>query len=220
MKKATLSFSNVNLGASHIHKFRGFIGNLFKNYDLIHNHDLKTGKPIYRYPLIQFKLIDKTPAIIAITDSAVKIFAEIFMKLDRIIIEDVVIPAFEKALKVEEVEFGYSDEIFMYEFVSPWIGLNQKNFIKYNDADREEKNEMLKRVMTGNILSMAKHLDCWLSQDQKIKIDHKLKEIKVNLKGKSMTAFNGIFKTNFCLPDYLGIGKSVSRGFGMAKRII
>ena len=220
MRKATLSFSNVNLRASQIHKFRGFIGNLFKNHDLIHNHDLKTGKPIYRYPLIQFKLIDKTPAIIAITDSAVKIFAEIFMKLDKIVIEDTVIPVFEKDLKVEEVEFGYSDEIFMYEFVSPWIGLNQKNFIKYNDAGREEKNEMLKRVMTGNILSMAKYLDCWLSKDQKIKIDHKLKETKVNLKGKSMTAFNGIFKTNFCLPDYLGIGKSVSRGFGVVRRMI
>ena len=220
MKKATLSFSNVNLGASHIHKFRGFIGNFFKSHDLIHNHDLKTGKPIYRYPLIQFKLIDKTPAIIAITDKAVKIFAEIFMKLDKIIIEDTVISVFEKELKIEEVEFGYSDEIFMYEFVSPWIGLNQKNFIKYNDAGREEKNEMLKRGMTGNILSMAKYLDCWLSKDQKIKIDHKLKEIKVNLKGKSMTAFNGIFKTNFCLPDYIGIGKSVSRGFGSVRRVI
>ncbi|MBW2013285.1 MAG: DNA repair protein [Deltaproteobacteria bacterium] len=220
MKKATLSFSNVNLRASHIHKFRGFIGNLFKNHDLIHNHDLKTGKPIYRYPLIQFKLIDKIPAIIAITDRAVKIFAEIFMKLDKIVIEDTVIPVFEKELKVEEVEFGYSDEIFMYEFISPWIGLNQKNFIKYNDAAREEKNEMLKRVMTGNMLSMAKYLDCWLSKDQKIKIDHKLKKVKVNLKNKSMTGFNGIVKTNFLIPDYLGIGKSVSRGFGTVRRMI
>ena len=220
MKKATLSFSNVNLRASQIHKFRGFVGNIFKDHDLIHNHDLKTGKPIYRYPLIQFKLIDKKPAIIAITDRAVSIFSEIFMKLDKIIIEDTVIPVFEKNLKIEEVEFGYSDEIFMYEFISPWIGLNQKNFKKYNEAGREEKNEMLKRVMTGNILSMAKYLDCWLSKDQKIKIDHKLKEIKVNLKGKSMTAFNGIFKTNFCLPDYLGLGKSVSRGFGAVRRMI
>jgi hypothetical protein len=42
---------------------------------------------------------------------------------------------------------------------------------------------------------MAKYLDCWLSKDQKIKTDIKLKEIKVNLKGKSMTGFNGIFKT-------------------------
>jgi len=220
MKKATLSFSNINLRASQIHKFRGFVGNIFRDHDLIHNHDLKTGKPIYRYPLIQFKLIDDMPAIIAITDRAVSIFSEIFMKLDKIIIEDTVIPVFEKNLKIEEVEFGYSNEIFMYEFISPWIALNQKNFIKYNDAGREEKNEMLKRVMTGNILSMSKHLDCWLSQDQKIKIDHKLKEIKVNLKSKSMTAFNGIFKTNFLIPDYLGIGKSVSRGFGAVRKVI
>ncbi len=220
MKKSTLLLNNINLRPPQIHKFRGFVGNAFKNHDLIHNHDLKTGKPIYRYPLIQFKLIDKTPAIIAITDKAVSIFSEIFMKLDKIIIEDTVIPVFEKDLKVEEVEFGYSDEIFMYEFASPWIGLNQKNFKKYNEAGREEKNEMLKRVMTGNILSMSKYLDCWLSKDQKIKIDHKLKEIKVNLKGKSMTGFNGIFKTNFCLPDYLGIGKSVSRGFGVVRRVI
>ncbi|RZB36882.1 MAG: hypothetical protein SRB2_01682 [Desulfobacteraceae bacterium Eth-SRB2] len=219
MKKATLSFSNVNLRASQIHKFRGFVGNAFKDHDLIHNHDEK-GNPIYRYPLIQFKLIDKTPAILAITDRAVSIFSEIFMKLDKIVIEDTVIPVFEKDLKIEEVEFGYSDDIFMYEFASPWIGLNQKNFIKYNDAGREEKNEMLKSVMTGNVLSMSKHLDCWLSKDQKIKIDHKLKETKVNLKGKSMTAFNGIFKTNFLLPDCLGIGKSVSRGFGAVRRMI
>ena len=219
MKKATLSFSNVNLRASHIHKFRGFIGNLFKNHDLIHNHDLKTGKPIYRYPLIQFKLIDKTSAIIAITDRAVNIFSEIFMKLDKIVIEDSVIPVFEKDLKIEEVEFGYSDEIFMYEFASPWIGLNQKNFKKYNEAGGNEKNRILEMVMTGNILSMAKHLDCWLSENQKIKINHKLKGIKVNLKGKSMAAFNGIFKTNFLIPDYLGIGKSVSRGFGAVRKI-
>lgn len=220
MKKSTLLLNNVYLKPSQIHKFRGFVGNAFKNYDLIHNHDLKTGKPIYRYPLIQFKVIDKKPAIIAITDRAVNIFSEIFMKLDKIVIEDTVIPVFEKDLKVEEVEFGYSDEIFMYEFVSPWIGLNQKNFIKYNNAGREEKKEILKRVMTGNVLSMAKYLDCWLSKDQKIKIDHKLKETKVNLKGKSMTGFNGIFKTNFCLPDYLGIGKSVSRGFGAIRMVI
>jgi len=204
---------------SHIHKFRGFIGNLFINHDLIHNHDLKTRKLIYRYPLIQFKLINKIPAIVAITDQAVNIFSEIFMKLDKIVIENTVIPVFEKDLKIEEVVFGYSDEIFMYEFASPWIGLNQKNFRKYNDAGNDEKNQMLKRIMTGNILSMAKYLDCWLSRGQKIKIDHKLKEVKVNLKGKSMTGFTGIFKTNFVIPDYLGIGKSVSRGFGTIRRI-
>ncbi|MDY6789690.1 MAG: CRISPR-associated endonuclease Cas6 [Thermodesulfobacteriota bacterium] len=219
MKKSTLLLNNIYLKPSQIHKFRGFVGNIFKEHDLIHNHDEK-GNPIYRYPLIQFKLIDKTPAIIAITDRAVDIFSELFMKLDKIIIEDTVIPVFEKDLKVEEVEFGYSDEIFMYEFVFPWIGLNQNNFKKYTNAGNNDKDQMLKGIMTGNILSMSKHLDCWLLKEQRIKADHKLKETKVNLKGKSMIAFNGIFKTNFYLPDYLGIGKAVSRGFGVVRRVI
>lgn len=219
MKKSTLLLNNINLRPSQIHKFRGFVGSVFKEHDLIHNHDEK-GNPIYRYPLIQFKLIDKTPAIIAITDRAVEIFAEIFMKLDKIIIEDTIIPVFEKDLKAEEVDFGYSDEIFMYGFASPWIGLNQNNFKRYNNTGRDEKNEMLKKIIIGNILSMAKYLDCRLSKDQKIKIDHKLQETKVNLKGKNMTAFTGIFKTNFLIPDYLGIGKSVSRGFGAVRRVI
>jgi len=70
----------------------------------------------------------------------------------------------------------------MYEFTSPWIGLNQKNFKKYTDAGNNDKSQMLTRIMTGNILSMAKHLDCWLLKDQEIKINHKLKETKVNLK--------------------------------------
>jgi hypothetical protein len=52
------------------------------------------------------------------------------------------------------------------------------------------------------------------------KIDHKFKEVKVNLKDKSVTGFTGIFQTNFCLPDYLGIGESVSRGFGAMRRMI
>jgi len=54
----------------------------------------------------------------------------------------------------------------------------------------------------------------------KNEIDHKLKDVKVNFKGKRMTAFTGIFKTNFYLPDYLGIGKSVSREFGAVRRMI
>ena len=220
MKKSTLLLNNVYLKPSQIHKFRGFVGNIFRDHDLIHNHDLKTGKPIYRYPLIQFKLIDKTPAIIAITDRAVKIFAEIFMKLDKIVIEDTVIPVFEKDLKIEEVEFGYSDEIFMYEFASPWIGLNQKNYQRYETSIFSEKNEILKKTLIGNILSMAKYLDCWLEKNQKINIELQVREKRVNLKGKTMIGFSGIFKTNFIIPDGLGIGKSVSRGFGTVRRVI
>lgn len=74
MKKSTLTLNHIRLKPSQIHKLRGYVGNLFNEYDLIHNHNSETGKPIYRYPLVQFKLIDKIPAIIAVTDRAVQIY--------------------------------------------------------------------------------------------------------------------------------------------------
>lgn len=220
MKKAVLFLNDVKLIPSQIHKFRGFLGNLFKDYDLIHNHDVVTGKPKYRYPLIQFKLINNTPAVVALTDKAVDVFSEIFLKMDQIAIDGTIIPVFEKDLKIEEVEFSYTSKMFTYEFIAPWIGLNQSNYQKYVGVKTHmEKTEILKRALIGNILSMSKYLDYWLEQDQKVNANLQVKEKSVNLKAKPMIGFTGIFKTNFIIPDYLGIGKSVSRGFGVVRRV-
>ncbi|MFA6013303.1 MAG: hypothetical protein WC799_25155 [Desulfobacteraceae bacterium] len=102
MKKATLMFGSVPLKPNQIHKFRGFVGNLFSEHDIVHNHDRETGKSIYRYPLIQFKLINDAPAIVSITEQAVNLFGELFMKLNRIEIDGLEIPIHEKDLKIEE----------------------------------------------------------------------------------------------------------------------
>jgi len=220
VKKAILFLNDVKLTPSQIHKFRGFLGNLFKDYDLIHNHDVVTGMPKYRYPLIQFKLINNTPAIVAVTDKAVDVFSEIFLKMDKIVIDGTMIPVFEKGLKIEEVEFSYTSKMFTYEFIAPWIGLNQNNYQKYVGVKTHmEKTEILKRALIGNILSMSKYLDYWLARDQKVNADLQVRERVVNLKANPMIGFTGIFKTNFIIPDDLGIGKSVSRGFGTVKKI-
>ena len=221
MKKSTLLLKDIRLKPSQTHKFRGFIGNLFRDYDLIHNHDPITGKLIYRYPLIQFKLINGIPTIIAVTDKAVDLFSLLFIKLNEVTIDDLRIPVFEKDLNIENVDFGYANETFMYDFISPWMALNQKNFRRYTESDSEaEKVQILKDTLIGNILSMSKSLGCWLEKDQKIHAEIRTEEKPVNLKGKTMIGFTGIFKTNFMIPDGLGIGKSVSRGFGTVRRVI
>jgi len=45
-----------------------------------------------------------------------------------------------------------------------------------------------------------------------------LQEHKTLLKSTPMLGFLGTFSVNFEIPDYWGIGKSVSRGFGTVKR--
>jgi len=220
MKKSTLIIENVNLHASQIHKFRGFVGNLFLDDDLVHNHDLKTGKPIYRYPLIQFKMIDNKPVILALTDQATSAFAKIFMKLDEVDLEGIKIPIFNKSLKIEEVDFGFSETMQSYRFASPWIGLNQKNYGKYKEMTSEQdKTAFLERSLTGNILSISKGLGYWLEKDQRIIVEAKVQPRKVNLKGKSLIGFFGTFRTNFLIPDFVGLGKSVSRGFGTVRSV-
>ncbi|GAB6094234.1 CRISPR-associated endonuclease Cas6 [Desulfatiferula olefinivorans] len=221
MKKAILKLSNVNLKPQQIHKLRGYVGNLFKNHDLIHNHDNETGKVIYRYPLVQFKVIDRAPSIVCITEKAVAVFHDLFMNLDAISIDGTIIPVFEKDLKIEDVPFGYSNEAFVYEFQSPWIGLNQKNYLSYEDAkDDGERKTLLKRILTGNLLSMSKSLEYRLAPEQTIHTDLTVKSGPVQLKGKTLLGFRGVIKTNFMIPDHLGLGKSVSRGFGVVRRII
>jgi hypothetical protein len=220
MKKATLFLSDIRLNPSQIHKLRGFVGNLFKEYDIVHNHDTETGKAIYRYPLIQFKLIDKTPVIVAISDDAADTFLKIFKGLNKIIIEGTEISVYEKNISFEDAEFGYSQEQIVYEFISSWVGLNQENHRRYMDSsDKAEKSFMLRKALIGNLLSMSKSLGYWLGKEQEIIADVAVKEKKVILKGKPMIGFMGAFKCNFIIPDYLGIGKSAARGFGTVKRI-
>jgi len=128
MKKATLFFDDLKLGPSQTHKFRNFIESLFKDYDVIHNDDFAAEQLTDRYPLIQFKLVNRKPAIpavITITDKAVNLFSVIFMNLNKIVIDEIQISVYEKNLQIEEVGFGWSTETYVYEFISPWIGLNQ-----------------------------------------------------------------------------------------------
>jgi len=166
-------------------------------------------------------LINKYPAIIAISERAVNVFLEIFMKLDEIIIDDSVIPIFEKDLKVEEVDFGYSRETYMYEFLTPWIALNQKNFSYYKKTtNKMEREHLLRRSLIGNLLSMSKYLNYWIKNDDQIDVELRLTETKTNFKGHAMIGFSGLFKTNFNIPDLLGIGKAVSRGYGTVGKLI
>jgi len=221
MKIAILYFNDIRLTPNQIHKFRGYVGNVFAEHDVIHNHSTETGKSIYRYPLIQFKLIDKTPCIIALTEEAIEVFTKIFMMMDEINIEGRIIPINEKDLKIENSDFGFSRETFLYEFVSPWLALNQRNFHLFNEmTDKADRDSLLKRILTGNILSTAKYLGCHLSPEERIETNLNIKPSKATLKGKSMIGFKGVFKTNFMLPDHIGLGKSVSRGFGTIQKIL
>ncbi|MDW7732697.1 MAG: CRISPR-associated endonuclease Cas6, partial [Methanolobus sp.] len=122
----------------------------------------------------------------------------------------------ERGITYKKEDFGISEKLVKYDFVTPWFALNQRNHRKYLSSDRDQQVELLRKNLVGNMLSMSKSLDYQVPD--KIKCHTELQERSSSLKGNEILAFKGFFVTNFQIPDYLGLGKSVSRGFGTVKR--
>ncbi|AKB55644.1 hypothetical protein MSBRM_2646 [Methanosarcina barkeri MS] len=194
-------------------KLRGFFAKKYSFEELMHNHGEKG--PIYRYPLVQYKVIDGIPTLVGLGEGA-NLILDIGICEEEINIEGTRFCLERAEINTESIFFGVTKEIQEYVFKTPWFALNQKNIDNYNAADEIEKDELLTKILIGNILSMAKYLDCRIEDKIRVKLD--VKPIRVNFKGKKMAGFKGGFKSNFNLPDYFGLGKSVSRGFGTVKR--
>lgn len=213
LEVCTVKYSELRLKNRDAEKIRGYIGNRYIDNNLLHNHD--DNKFIYRYPLVQYKVIDNIPTIIGINEAA-NIVAKIGLFEDELIIRDVSYDINKKEINKENFEFGCTDDYIEYEFVTPWIAINQKNRAEYQYGNEIKKEEILKKILIGNIISMSKGLGytvskqliCWINVEEK----------RVKLKGITHVGFVGKFKVNFKIPDYLGLGKSVSRGFGTIKK--
>lgn len=198
-----------------IPKLRGYIANKYPNYVDLHNHTEKDGFR-YGYPMFQYKVINSTPVLIAINEVS-QLLMKVSFDLNEININDKKINISEKGYILKKEKFGVSKEVVKYRFISPWMALNQDNYKKYMSLNINEKNDLLKKILIGNILSISKSLSYSVEEELKNEID--LETLTVNFKNQAMLAFKGMFSINFYIPDYLGLGKSVSRGFGTIKRI-
>ncbi len=214
LKTFTLTLASTRPIRGSAPELRGFFATQFNEYPLLHQHS--ADRLIYRYPLVQYKMIDDTPTVIGINDGA-EVLKQIYDKYDEIKLGEEVYEIVEKGIAIRNHEFGLSDKFHSYEFATPWLALNQDNYMKYYGLrGREERKEFLRKTLIGNILSMSKSLDYQVLDE--IKCDVQVKTRKSRLKDVNVMTFIGGFCANFIIPDYLGIGKSVSRGFGAVKR--
>jgi hypothetical protein len=196
-------------------KLRGFFSNEFNNYVLLHQH--KDNEFIYRYPLVQYKIIDNIPIVVGI-QHGVEVLKEIYNKYHSIKLGSHAYEIVERTISVQEQEFGTNHSLLLYTFLTPWLALNEKNYEKYQKYGTwVKRKELLEKILVGNIISMSKSLGYTVPEPIKVNI-HRLKEVQTSLKGTPMLGFLGTFSVNFKIPDYWGIGKSVSRGFGTVVR--
>lgn len=209
-----VKFENLRVPKTYSSKIRGYFGNKYKEYEVLHNH--RDNGFVFEYPKVQYKIIDENPLICALNEGC-SIVAKLGVLEDEITIDHKSFDISQKEIIKKKVNFGINNDYIEYKFLSPWMALNQKNIHKYDKCNNIEKEEFLKSILIGNIISMSKGIG--YTVPNKIYAWINLEEINVKLKGINMKAFKGTFKTNFIIPDYLGIGKSVSRGFGTVKAV-
>ncbi|MCC4769307.1 DNA repair protein [Methanosarcina sp. DH2] len=208
-----VQYPDIRLQMRYGSKLRGFFAKKYSFEELMHNHGEKG--PIYRYPLVQYKVIDGIPTLLGLNEGA-NLILDIGICEEELNIEGTRFCLERAEITTESTFFGVTDKINEYIFKTPWLALNQENITNYNAVDEIDKDDLLTKILIGNLLSMAKSLNCRV--EDKIRVKLNVKPITVNFKGKLMAGFKGGFKSNFCLPDYAGVGKSVSRGYGSIKK--
>ncbi len=207
----TIRFPDLQFFPRDAHKLRGYFGTLFKKHSpLLHNH-FEDGKLRYRYPLVQYKVCGSIPMLVGINEGG-NLLSRLFLEIKEINLENKVYPVLSKNICLTNSKAGITDTMQKYEFKTLWMALNRENYNLYSCAGKEERQKLLSQILTGNILSMFKGINCHL--EKKVMVYPEMKEKVTSFKNQRMLAFDGWFASNALLPSYTGIGKAVSRGFG------
>lgn len=184
---------------------------------LFHNH--LEEKFLYGYPLIQYKTIRGRPAIVCVnrgTEEIVKFFEKMNWDLT---IHGERIKTDLRHVSFDYFRCGLSDARVRYKIFN-WFALNEANYSKFAGLKREtERIDFLQRILIGNMLSFAKGIEWHVGGEIRVEIPSLPKQRLLSFKRYKMAGFDLEFSSNMILPNFIGLGKSVSRGFGMIRRI-
>lgn len=184
-----------------------------REYILFHNH--KDDNYLYEYPRIQYKRIGKKAAIVCLEEGIDELH-HFFDRKGRVaLIGDKEIELEVERLKLYPFRFTLTPQPLPYK-IKNWVALNEENYEKFRITnDIQQTLEMLSKILTGNIISMAKSIDWTVDGTIETHITQLSFPKIVKIKNTKMTTFEAHFETNVTLPSYIGLGKSVSKGFGV-----
>jgi len=207
-----IRFPEIQLATRDSHKLRGYFGNLFKEQSpLLHNH-LESGEQLYQYPMVQYKVLQGVPTLVGLNKGA-ELLIQLFLNIKNLVIDSKSYPVLQKNIESRQVTIGLSNDLHAYRFETLWMALNQQNYATYMQEDAAQQSHHLKRVLIGNILSFYKAMDLRVPDTIMANLQVSAQK-ETGFKNNTMLAFEATFVTNALLPSFIGLGKSVSRGFG------
>lgn len=206
--------TDIDLKPEEIPFLRGAMIRLAGN-DNIDFHDHENDGFRYSYPRVQYKIIDNKAAVVFVgqgAESIGKILSGAGTKIQvgrRAAVFNITdMPLSQTSVEVNDIRFIYK--------LSRWLPLNQDNYELFSSLESlQEKCAFLERLLVGNILSFAKGVGIFFDSEVEASIVDIEMMGQYKFKNVNMLGFDVVFSTNVSLPQYAGLGKGVSLGFGM-----
>lgn len=207
-----IRFPEIQLATRDAHQLRGYFGTLFQEQSpLLHNH-LESGESAYKYPLVQYKVLEGVPTLVGLNEGA-ELLIGLFLNIKVLEIRSQSFPVLQKNIESSIINIGLSEDLHAYRFQTLWMALNQQNYSSWLHENEAQKAKHLKAILTGNLLSFFKGMNHQV--EGTIMVNLKITgQRETQFKNNTMMAFEAGFVTNTILPEAIGLGKSVARGFG------
>jgi hypothetical protein len=210
-------------------QLRGFFGHEYKNRPEFHHH-LPTGL-LYQHPLIQYKILDGAGWITGLKEGAFLLLS--MNPPEEVYIRNKHIRVINYRFIRNKTTFGITEEPIRYQFGTPWLPFNSENHRQFEriQRDQDKVNELLGKILIGNLLSLSKAVKYVVSRRLQASIHLELARVftlkppddrpfgaNTQKPGLKMLGFEGEFEVNFALPNLWDIGKSAARGFGAVQK--
>ena len=192
-------------------QLRGALAEAFRADDLFHQHDAN-GKPLYRYPLVQYRWQGGQGLVVGWGAAASRLLALPWLDLTLQLGEESVTVG-DAALTLRYGPFGVSEQLLPYRLVTPALFFKSENYRRYQGLDERGQRAERDRLLVSNLLTAMRGLDIHFPV-QLYAAFTRSRPRPCHYKGQELIGIDGDMACNAVLPEGLAIGHAVSHGFG------
>lgn len=212
-----IEFDN-DLHPKEVPAFRGAIASKVGSEHVNFHHHLSEREFLYGYPVIQYKSIRRQAALVCVDFGVDEVHHFFQNKSWKVKIGDRQEVLEIKNLRMHQFVMQVWDKSFNYRIVN-WLPFNDVNYQKFKQSDDWMQHQsLLESILTGNIISFAKGIKWDVDKQIQVRVDEIIKRKTIRIKGQTYLGLDVNFRSNVFLPNYIGLGKSPSKGYGMVRQ--
>ena len=168
----------------------------------------------FLYPRVQVKILNEKIFFVGICEGVHPI-KSLITDIKNLDLGDITFEITDTEIN-EDGLFKQTDKIMEYKFITPWVALNRASGKKYNKIKKSERNNFLNHLLGKNIIFLSNELGIELKENilSKVLLSS---QSPLKIHENQWQAFEGKFQTNFILPEFIGLGNGITRGFGSFK---